>query len=133
MPSIPPRVQEVAAQLAAAKPMRRGSVSTRYVRCNKPGCPCTERAEARHGPYISLVRVVAGRTQSRWVSASQEATLRRQVEAGHQFRKQVEALWEVCEHWADAELEATVSQETAKKGASGKPSKQRLRPRSRRS
>ncbi len=128
----PPRVQELAHQLAEPRPMRRGSVSIRYVRCNKAGCPCAEHAEARHGPYVSVVRVVAGKTRSRWVAPDQVATLRRQVEAGQQFRKQVEAYWEACEQWADTALEAA-SQEAAKKGASKKPSRRKSRPRSRRS
>jgi hypothetical protein len=129
---VPPRVQELAHVLAEPKPMRRGSISTRYVKCNKAGCPCAERTEARHGPYISVVRVVAGKTQSRWVSPDQVATLRHQVEAGQEFRKKVEAYWEACEGWADRELEAA-SQEAAKKGASKKPSPPKSRPKSRRS
>lgn len=128
----PARVQELACQLAQPKPMRRGSVSSRYVKCGKPGCPCAERAEARHGPYVSVVRVVAGKTQSRWLAPEQVATLRRQVEAGQQFRRQVEAYWQACEQWADTELEAA-SQEAAKKGASRRPSRPKSRPRSRRS
>lgn len=128
----PARVQELAYQLAQPKPMRRGSVSSRYVKCGKPGCPCAERAEARHGPYVSVVRVVAGKTQSRWLAPEQVATLRRQVEAGQQFRRQVEAYWQACEQWADTELEAA-SQEAAKKGASRRPSRPKSRPRSRRS
>jgi len=128
----PPRVQELARQLTEPGPMRRGSVSTRYVKCNKAGCPCAERAEARHGPYVSVVRVVAGKTQSRWVLPEQVATLRRQVEAGQQFRRQVEAYWQACEQWADSELEAA-SQGAAKKGASKKPSRPKSRPKSRRS
>lgn len=128
----PARVQELAHQLAEPRPMRRGSVSIRYVKCNKAGCPCAERAEARHGPYVSVVRVVAGKTQSRWVGPDQVATLRLQVEAGQQFRKQVQAYWEACEQWADTALGAA-SQEAAKKGASKKPSRPKSRRRSRRS
>ena len=130
--TVPPRVLELAHQLAEPRPMRRGSVSSRYVKCNKPGCPCTDRAEARHGPYVSVVRVVAGKTQSRWVAPGQVAALRRQVEAGQQFRRDVEAYWEACEQWADSDLEAA-SQGAAKKGASKRPSRPRSRPRSRRS
>jgi len=94
---VPARVRELAQQLAEPRPMRRGSVSIRYVKCNKAGCPCAERAEARHGPYVSVVRVVAGKTRSRWVGPDQVAILRLQVEAGQQFRKQVQAYWEACE------------------------------------
>ena len=128
----PAGVEELAHQLAEPKPMRRGSVSVRYVKCSKPGCPCAERVEARHGPYVSVVRVVAGKTQSRWVGPEQVATLRRQVEAGREFRRQVEAYWQACERWADTELEAA-SQEAAKKGASKRLSRPKSRPRSRRS
>ena len=128
----PARVQELARQLTELRPMRRGSVSIRYVKCNKAGCPCAERAEARHGPYASVVRVVAGKTQSRWVAPEQLATLRLQVEAGQRFRRQVEAYWEACEQWAETQLRAA-SPEAAKKGASSKPSRPRSKPRSRRS
>ena len=51
--------------------MRRGSVTQRFVRCNKPGCPCRDRDDARHGPYHSVSRVVKGRTQSRWLKAEE--------------------------------------------------------------
>ena len=107
--------------------MRRGSISTRYVKCGKPGCPCADRREARHGPYTSWVRVVGGKTRSRWVHAERVETLRRQVETAKQFRKDLEAYWQACEQWADVQLEApeAASQE-AKKGAS----KRRSRPRS---
>ena len=44
MPSddVPPSVREVASRLAEPKPMRRGSLSVRYVKCNKPGSSCAE-------------------------------------------------------------------------------------------
>jgi hypothetical protein len=135
---VPPRVQELARQLAEPRPMRRGSVSIRYVKCNKAGCPCAEHAEARHGPYVSVVRVVTGKTRSRWVAPELVATVRRQVEAGQAFRKDVEAYWQACEQWADAQLqapEAAAGAEAAKKGASKKkkPSMRKLSPRSKRS
>ena len=34
---VPPRLRELAAQLAMPRPMRRGSLSERYVKCSKPG------------------------------------------------------------------------------------------------
>ena len=132
---VPATVRDLARQLAEPRPMRRGSVSTRYVKCNKPGCSCAARTEARHGPYVSVVRVVAGKTQSRWVSAEQVVTLRRQVEAGQQFRRQVGAYWEACEQWANAQLEApeAASQGAAQKRGSKKPSTRKSSPRSKRS
>jgi len=103
---VPARVRVLAAQVGDPTPMRRGSLSERYVKCSKPGCRCAERAEARHGPYYSLTRTVAGRTQSRFLPAAQAARIRQQIAAGQQFRRHVDAYWEACEHWADAELEA---------------------------
>jgi len=125
--TVPPEVRALADQLAQRKPMRRGSVSERYVKCNKPGCACLERREARHGPYYSVSRVVKGRTRSRWLTAEQSRQVRQQVEAGQQFRKQVEAYWQACEQWADAHLDVAeaASQEAAKKGASKRRSKPR--------
>src|SRR5436309_15872957 len=118
--TVPSDVLTVAEQLADAKPMRRGSLSERYVKCSKPNCPCGESEDARHGPYYSVSRVVNGRTQSRWLNAEEAKIVRRQVEQGQEFRKQIEAYWEACERWADAELETleAASGEAAKKGAS---------------
>jgi hypothetical protein len=115
--------------------MRRGTLAIRYLRCNKPGCRCADRDDARHGPYASVVRVIDGRTRSRYVPADRVDELRRQVEAGQQFRKDVDAYWQACEQWADAQLDApeAASQEAAKKGASKRRSKPRSSPRSKRS
>ncbi len=124
MAMVPAEVQALVLALAEPKPMRRGSVTKRYVKCNKPGCSCTENPEARHGPYYSVSRVVKGQTQSRWLQPEQAMRVREQVEAGHEFRKQVEAYWEACEQWADAELAAPEAALRAqKKGASKKPSR----------
>jgi hypothetical protein len=103
--------------------MRRGSVSERTVKCGKPGCACAEDPEARHGPYVSLVRVVGGKTESRWVAPEQAEALRRQVEAGHAFRRKVEVYWEACEEWADAELKppAASDEEAEKRGSKKRP------------
>ncbi len=103
---LPSPVREIARRLAEAKPMRRGSLSVRYVKCNKPGCRCAEDPKARHGPYTSVVRTTGGQTQSRRVPAAQADVLREQIEAGQDFRRNVEAYWEACEQWADAELDS---------------------------
>ncbi len=131
----PVAVRDLARQLSEPKPMRRGSLSVQYLRCNKPGCACADRAGARHGPYYRVVRVVEGKTRSRHVSAAQSDLLREQVEAGKQFRKHVEAYWQACEQWADTQLDApgAASQEAAKKGGSKRRLKPRSSPRSKRS
>lgn len=131
-PMVPPDVRALADQLARPRPMRRGSVSERYVKCNKAGCRCGARADARHGPYYSVSRVVKGRTRSRWLDAEEAPVVRRQVEAGQAFRRDVETYWQACEQWADAELDApeAASKEAAKKGASKGPSTPRSSARS---
>lgn len=132
---VPVEVRELGAELAEPRPMRRGSVSERSMKCGRRGCRCQDEPEARHGPYYSLTRAEGGKTQSRYLSAEQAALARRQVEAGQQFRRHVEAYWQACEQWADAELKApeAASQEAAKKGASKRPSKPRSSPRSKHS
>lgn len=125
--TVPPPVRALAERLAEPRPMRRGSVSERYVKCNRAGCPCVDQPEGRHGPYYSVSRVVNGKTKSQWLDAEEAKVVREQVEVGQQFRKDVDAYWEVCEKWADAQLEApqVTSREAAKKGGSKKPSKPR--------
>ncbi len=122
----PARVRDLATLLALPKPMRRGSLSERYVKCSKRGCACAHDPKARHGPYFSLTRGVGGRTQSRFISNAQAELVRRQVEAGQHFRRQVEAFWEACEQWADAQLEDPAASPAAQKRGSG----QRWRPNS---
>ena len=132
---VPPRVRDVAAQLAAPKPMRRGSLSERYVKCSKPGCACAVRPTARHGPYPSVTRTVGGRTQSRLVPAAQTALVRQQIAAGQQFRRHVDAFWDACERWADAQLEApdAAAPEAAQRGGSKRRWGPKSSPRSTRS
>ena len=127
-PTVPADVLNLAQQLSDPKPMRRGSVTERYVKCNKVGCLCGDSEDDRHGPYYSVSRVVKGRTKSRWLDSRQADTVRRQVQDGQQFRKNIEAYWQACEQWADAELETP---EAASRGAAEKKgSKPRSRPRS---
>lgn len=129
---IPAVVRKVATGLAEPRPMRRGSVSERSMKCGRKECRCQQDPQARHGPYYSLTRVEEGKTKSRYLTAEQAGQARRQVEAGQQFRKQVEQYWQVCEQWADAQLDApqATSQEGAKKGGSKRRSKPRSSPRS---
>jgi len=129
---IPAVVRKVATELAEPRPMRRGSVSERSMKCGRKECRCQQDPQARHGPYYSLTRVEEGKTKSRYLTAEQAGQVRLQVEAGQEFRKQVEQYWQVCEQWADAQLDApqAASQEGAKKGGSKRRSKPRSSPRS---
>ena len=120
-----PAAIQLAARLAQPKPMRRGSLSERFVKCSKPGCLCATNSQARHGPYFSLTRAVKGQTHSRLVSPRQAEVVRRQIEAGHEFRQHLDAYWKICEQWADEEVEGSSTQtaEAVKKGGSKRVSK----------
>ncbi len=131
----PAAVRHLARVLSEPQPMRRGTFSVQYLKCNKPGCACAERPAARHGPYYRVVRVVGGQTRSRHVAATHADVLRQQVEAGQTFRTQVDAFWDACEQWADAQLDTpeATAHEAAKQGASTGRSQPRSSPRSKRS
>jgi hypothetical protein len=118
-PAVPPRVRQLATDLSDTKPMRRGSLSERMIKCSKPGCACARDPKARHGPYHSLTHAVEGKTRSRFLTAEQLPVALQQIHAGRKFRAHVDAYWEACEAWADAQLAdvASSSEEDEKKGS----------------
>lgn len=132
---VPPVVRKLAKELSELSPMRRGTVSERFMKCGQKECRCQHDANARHGPYFSLTRAEGGKTRSRYLSAEQAVLARQQVEAGQEFRDQVERYWQACEQWGDTQLEASkaASHEAAKKGASKRRSKSNSSPSSKRS
>lgn len=127
--AIPAPVSSLSERLASSRPMRRGSLSERFMKCSKPGCACQRDENARHGPYYSLTRNIDGQTQSRLIPAERVEVVREQIAAGKQFRQQVEGYWAVCEQWADAEVESEAGAE--KRGARQR-SRRRSRPKSKR-
>ena len=114
----PEAVRILAEQLSQPRPLRRGSLGERYLKCGKPNCACATREQARHGPYFSLTRVVGGRTQSRRLTAQQAERVRQQLAAGQEFRRQVEAYWQASEAWAEADLDQVAAAEAAEKRGS---------------
>src|SRR5260370_35531198 len=115
---VPLPVRQLVTELADAKPMRRGSLSERTIKCSKPSCACAQDPKARHGPYHSLTHAVGGKTRSRFLTAEQADLAQQQIDAGHKFRNHVDALWEACEQWADRQLAgvSASSGEAKKKG-----------------
>lgn len=119
-PEVPPRVRQLADQLAHPQPMRRGSLSKRTIRCGKAGCARADNPKARHGPYHSLTQAVEGKTRSRFLTDEQAPVALQQIAAGREFREHIDAYWEACEQWADAQLEpkpAAPAGEAEKKGS----------------
>ena len=126
-PDVPPQVRQLATELSDARPMRRGSLSERTIKCSKSGCACAHDPKARHGPYYSLTHAVGGKTHSRFLTAEQADLVRQQIDAGRQFRGRVDALWEASEQWADSQLtDVSASSGEAKKGGSRRISRTRL-------
>lgn len=119
----------LASQLGDPLPMRRGSLTERFVKCSRPGCPCAHDPKARHGPYVSLTRAVGGRTRTRLIAPELASTVRRQIEVGRQFRDATALYWTACERLADAELDTLAP--AGEKGGSVRRSRRTLRGKSR--
>ena len=131
---LPALVQQTLEALGQPQPMRRGSLSERYVKCSKVNCACQQEPQARHGPYYSWTRVVQGKTHSRFLTAEQARLMRAQLAAGQKFRQQVERHWAACEQWADRELESPpAAAGAAEKKGSGRRSRTKSARRSKRS
>src|SRR5271168_502842 len=123
-PDVPPQVRQLVTEFADAKPMRRGSLSERTIKCSKPGCACARDPKARHGPYYSLTHAVGGKTRSRFLTADQAGMVRQQIDVGREFRTRVDDYWDACEQWADSQLAGvSASSGEAKKRGSRRISK----------
>lgn len=121
-PEIPPRVRQLANELAQPQPIRRGSVSERMIKCGKAGCACANDPKARHGPYYSLTWAVEGKTHSQFLTAEQAAMAKQQIAAGRAFHHNVDTYSEVCQDWSDTVLDdlspsASSTGEAQKKGS----------------
>jgi hypothetical protein len=113
------KVRELAAQLAAARPMRKGWVGARRMKCGKADCPCQQDEAARHGPYFTLTSRGAGheKTKTQYLSPEAAALAREQVAAMKEFRQTVKELMAAAERWADQQLAQVSAGEAKKKGS----------------
>ena len=106
------------------------AVSLSPSRCGAAPCPCVMssaisqvvRGASTPRPARPVHQCRTKRLRTNPVApcpAAQADVLRQQIEAGQHFRKDVEAYWQACEQWADAELDSAEasSQEVAKKKA----------------
>jgi hypothetical protein len=63
-----------------------------------------------------------GKTRSRFLTDEQAPVVLQQITAGREFREHIDAYWEACEQWADAQLEpqpAAPTGEADKKAPNG--------------
>src|SRR2546430_13740712 len=63
--SLPPQVAELSAALSQPRPMRRGSVNERRMKCGQAHCACQRDPKARHGPYYTLTQATGDRKSTR--------------------------------------------------------------------
>jgi hypothetical protein len=89
------RQHELLDELAALGFCLPGSLSTRQMRCGKPGCRCKADPPQLHGPYTYWTRTIAGRTVAQLLSAEQLERYQPWIENNrrlHQLVKELEAL-----------------------------------------
>lgn len=65
------RRDEIAAELARVGFCLPGTLTVRRTRCSSAGCRCRAEPPVLHGPYYSWTRKIAGKTQTRMLSAEQ--------------------------------------------------------------
>lgn len=63
----------IAADLGSVGFALPGTIIERRIRCGKPGCRCAGDPSQLHGPYFQWTRKVAGKTETRLLSAVQVA------------------------------------------------------------
>jgi hypothetical protein len=134
-PAVPAPIAQLVAAFSQPEPIRRGSLYERRMKCGQARCACQDDPKAAHGPYFTLTQKVGGKTRSRYIAPEQAPVVRRQIELGRQFRERVDAYWEACERWADAQPQGSqaASSEAAEKGGSKPTFKTKLSRKSKRS
>ena len=65
------RRRKIIAEIAGLGFCLPGSLVARTTRCGNEACRCQDDPDARHGPYPSWTRKVAGKTVTRTLTASQ--------------------------------------------------------------
>lgn len=108
--------------------MRRGTLTERYVRCNKWGCRCSQSGGERHGPSYSLTYKEKGKTKTETVQRWQLERVKEQLGNHQHFRELIHLLVEVSEKICRArgyEVEEGTQEAVAVKKKLQKTSKQR--------
>jgi hypothetical protein len=89
------RQHELLDELAALGFCLPGSLSTRHMRCGKPGCRCKADPPQLHGPYTYWTRTIHGRTVAQLLTPEQHQRYQPWIENNrrlHQLVKDLEAL-----------------------------------------
>ncbi|MDQ3246738.1 MAG: hypothetical protein M3Q52_07600 [Pseudomonadota bacterium] len=65
------RLKTLTEQIATIGFCLPGTLTARHTRCSSPGCRCRQDPPARHGPYHSWTRKIAGKTTTRTLTPDQ--------------------------------------------------------------
>lgn len=77
--------------------MRRGTLTERYVRCNKSGCRCNRAEDAGHGPNYHLTYKEKGKTRTETIQPGQVDRVREQLTNHQRFRELIQQVIELNE------------------------------------
>jgi len=77
--------------------MRRGTLSERYVHCNKGGCHCSRSGEAGHGPNYHLTYKEKSKTKTETIQPAQVNRVREQLVNHQRFRELIHQVVELNE------------------------------------
>ncbi len=77
--TVPQLFVRLARELAAPSPMRRGSMSERFMKCGRKECRCQHDPQARHGPYFSLTSSEGGEDALRHTDARRQGFSKRSL------------------------------------------------------
>jgi len=92
-PSAPERRRcELLAQITHIGHVLPGTLNTVMNRCGKPRCSCHADPPRLHGPYITWTRKVAGKTQTRRLTAEQADRYRPWLENNRRLRELINEL-----------------------------------------
>jgi hypothetical protein len=98
LPQLEAKRTDLFRQLAAVGDFRRGSITATSGKCGKPGCHCSKRDDAGHGPNFRLTRRVKGKTVTEtFRSAVALRKAQQEVDEFHKFQALCGEIIEVSE------------------------------------
>lgn len=86
------RRQQLLAEITQIGHVLPGTLNTVLNRCGKPRCACHADPPRLHGPYITWTRKVAGKTQTRRLTAEQAERYRPWLDNNRRLRELIAEL-----------------------------------------
>jgi hypothetical protein len=95
------KLDDLRAQIAGIGPIKRGTLSTRMMKCGKKSCRCHRDSEYRHGPYHWWTTKVKGRSRAIMVPVEMLNSYRTFIANHRRLREIIKKM----EHASDVVLE----------------------------